>query len=136
MQRKKKKKVILPTLITENSTKRFVFVSDSKTWQEAQIYCRRYYTDLVIIRNQTENTQLTAMMMQPYTSAWIGLFRDVWKWSDATNVSTSSITWLTNQLDMVTLQRPCGVSDSGGMISYQLCSNVLPFLCMHRKSDH
>ncbi|XP_077091501.1 putative C-type lectin domain family 20 member A [Siphateles boraxobius] len=115
----------------ENSTKRFVFVSDTKTWQGAQIFCRRYYTDLVIIRNQTENDHLT-VMMQPYTSAWIGLLRDVWKWSDATTVSVSSITWLTKQPDMVTLQRPCGVSDPGGMINYQLCSNILPFLCMHR----
>ncbi|KAG1936451.1 hypothetical protein F2P79_018505 [Pimephales promelas] len=112
----------------ENGTNRFVFVRDDKTWKEAQIYCRQYYTDLVIIRNQTENNQLT--VMSPYTSAWIGLFRDTWKWSDATNVSNSSVTWLTNP-DMITLQRPCGVSDTG-MISYEVCTKVFPFLCTHR----
>ncbi|ROL52170.1 Macrophage mannose receptor 1 [Anabarilius grahami] len=116
----------------ENGTNRFVFISYTKTWKEAQSYCRHYYTDLVIIRNQTENNQLT-MMMQPHASAWIGLFRDVWKWSDATNVSTSSLSWMTGQPDMIRLQRPCGVSDSSGLISDQLCSNVLPFLCMDRR---
>lgn len=72
-------------------------------------------------------------MMQPYTNAWIGLFRDVWKWSEATNVSTSFITWLTGQPNMVGLQRPCGVSDPSGLIRDQPCSNVLPFLCTARR---
>uniref|UniRef100_A0A671QU57 C-type lectin domain-containing protein n=1 Tax=Sinocyclocheilus anshuiensis TaxID=1608454 RepID=A0A671QU57_9TELE len=113
----------------ENGVNRFVFISNIKTWKDAQSYCRQYYTDLVIIQNQTENNQLT-VLMKPYISAWIGLFRDVWKWSDETNVSTSSFTRLPLQSG---LHSPCGVSDPGGIISYQVCSNVLPFLCMHRK---
>ncbi|XP_039546266.1 C-type lectin domain family 10 member A-like isoform X3 [Pimephales promelas] len=116
----------------ENGTNRFVFINLARTWKEAQIYCRRYYTDLVIIRNQTENNQLT-VMMQGYVGAWIGLFRDGWKWSDGTNVSTSFITWRKGQPDMVGLRRPCGVSDPSGLISDQLCSDVLPFLCMFRR---
>uniref|UniRef100_A0A8C2GW73 C-type lectin domain-containing protein n=1 Tax=Cyprinus carpio TaxID=7962 RepID=A0A8C2GW73_CYPCA len=105
---------------------RYILVS--KTWKDAQSYCRQYYTDLVIIQNQTEQNQLS--VMKPYTSAWIGLFRNVWKWSDETNVSSSSFTRLPLQSG---LQSPCGVSDPGGIISYQVCSNVLPFVCMQRK---
>ncbi|XP_048012769.1 macrophage mannose receptor 1-like [Megalobrama amblycephala] len=119
----------------ENRTNRFVFVNESKTWQEAQSYCRHNYTDLAIISNQSEEDQITEMMTSHGLSAWLGLFRDTWKWSDATNVSTSSLTWLTAQPDVVTLKSPCGVSDPAGMIHYQLCSNDLPFLCMQRKSD-
>ncbi|XP_048013313.1 macrophage mannose receptor 1-like [Megalobrama amblycephala] len=115
----------------ENRTNRFVFVSDAKTWQEAQSYCRHYYTDMAIISSQSEEDQITEMM-KSHPSAWLGLFRDKWKWSDATNVSTSSLTWLTAQPDVVTLENPCGVSDPDGMIHYQLCSNDLPFLCMQR----
>ncbi len=115
--------------VTENGVNRFVFISNSKTWKDAQSYCRQYYTDLVIIQNQTENNQLR-VLINPYTNAWIGLFRDVWKWSDETNVSTSSFTRLPLQS---WLHSPCGVSDPGGIMSYQVCSNVLPFLCMHRK---
>ncbi|XP_016417726.1 uncharacterized protein LOC107747647 [Sinocyclocheilus rhinocerous] len=112
----------------ENGANRFVFISNTKTWKAAQSYCRQYYTDLVIIQNQTEKNQLN-VLMSPYASAWIGLFRDVWKWSDATNVSSVSFTRLHLQSG---LHSPCGVSDPGGIISYRDCSNVLPFLCMHR----
>uniref|UniRef100_A0A9J7ZUL0 C-type lectin domain-containing protein n=1 Tax=Cyprinus carpio carpio TaxID=630221 RepID=A0A9J7ZUL0_CYPCA len=111
----------------ENGVNRFVFISISMTWKDAQSYCRQYYTDLVIIQNQTEQNQLS--VMKPYTSAWIGLFRNVWKWSDETYVSTSSFTRLPLQSG---LQSPCGVSDPGGIISYQVCSNILPFVCMQR----
>uniref|UniRef100_A0A673KCV6 C-type lectin domain-containing protein n=1 Tax=Sinocyclocheilus rhinocerous TaxID=307959 RepID=A0A673KCV6_9TELE len=106
--------------VTVNGVNRFVFISNIKTWKDAQSYCRQYYTDLVIIQNQTENNQLS-VLMKPYANAWIGLFRDVWKWSDETNVSTSSFTRLPLQSG---LHSPCGVSDPGGIISYQVCSNV------------
>ncbi|XP_051747005.1 macrophage mannose receptor 1 [Ctenopharyngodon idella] len=115
---------------SENRTNRFVFISNAKTWKEAQSYCRHHYTDLAIVWSQSENDQLVELK-KPYSFAWIGLFRDVWKWSDATNVSTSSLTWLTAQPDVM-LQSPCGVSDPAGMIHYQVCSDVLPFLCMQR----
>ncbi|XP_050963643.1 macrophage mannose receptor 1 isoform X1 [Labeo rohita] len=115
----------------ENGTNKFVFINNSKNWLEAQHYCRQYYTDLVIIQNQTELNEMT-VIMKPYTSAWIGAFRDVWKWSDATNVSTSSFTRLPLQSG---LSSPCGVSDSVGIINYQDCTTVLPFLCMHHKTE-
>ncbi|XP_067284266.1 putative C-type lectin domain family 20 member A isoform X2 [Pseudorasbora parva] len=117
----------------EKGTNRFVFINFAITWKEAQNYCRYYYTDLAIIRNQTENNQVTGIMQG--ANAWIGLFRDAWKWSDATIVSPSFITWMTGQPDMVKLQRPCGVSDPSGLISDQLCSNVLPFLCSERRTN-
>ncbi|RXN30216.1 C-type mannose receptor 2-like protein [Labeo rohita] len=124
---------------SENGTNRFVFISNTRTWKEAQHYCRQYYTDLAVIRNPTENNELN-VLMKPYTQAWIGLFRDVWKWSlsplPSLPVSTSFITWMTGQPDMLGLQRPCGVSDPTGLISDQLCSNVLPFLCTFRRKFH
>uniref|UniRef100_A0A673GCU2 C-type lectin domain-containing protein n=1 Tax=Sinocyclocheilus rhinocerous TaxID=307959 RepID=A0A673GCU2_9TELE len=86
-----------------NGANRFVFISNTKTWKAAQSYCRQYYTDLVIIQNQTEKNQLN-VLMSPYASAWIGLFRDVWKWSDATNVSSVSFTRLHLQSG---LHSPC-----------------------------
>ncbi|XP_017210904.1 C-type mannose receptor 2 isoform X2 [Danio rerio] len=115
----------------ENGTDRFVFISDAKTWPDAQSYCRQHYTDLAVIQNKLENS-LVRSQMKPYSSAWIGLFRDTWKWSDGTNVSTSSFAWPGKQPKMNTLQIPCGVSDSGGLTSYQICSSALPFLCILR----
>ncbi|TRY85194.1 hypothetical protein DNTS_018414, partial [Danionella cerebrum] len=120
--------------LNENGAKRYVFVSKSLSWKDARSYCKQFYTDLVSIHSQSENDEI--LNMAPSAQAWIGLFRDTWKWSDGTNVSTSSFTWMTEQPEMTQLQRPCGVSDSGGMIRYQDCSSVLPFLCMQLPLQH
>ncbi|TRY59049.1 hypothetical protein DNTS_006178 [Danionella cerebrum] len=114
--------------LTENGAESYVFVSKSLSWKDARSYCKQFYTDLVSIHSQSENDEILKVITS--AQAWIGLFRDSWKWSDGTNVSTSSFTWMTEQPEMTQLQRPCGVSDSGGMIRYQDCSSVLPFLCM------
>nr|XP_055046324.1 L-selectin-like [Misgurnus anguillicaudatus] len=44
----------------------------------AQSYCRQHYTDLATIRNETENDELG--LMTEIIPAWIGLYRDSWKW--------------------------------------------------------
>ncbi|KAG5261359.1 hypothetical protein AALO_G00303110 [Alosa alosa] len=59
-----------------NSTHPYVLVTEEKNWADAQRYCREKHTDLASVRNQTKNNQ---------TSAWIGLFRDGWEWSDGSN---------------------------------------------------
>ncbi|XP_029289102.1 macrophage mannose receptor 1-like [Cottoperca gobio] len=58
----------------------FIFVNQSKTWTEAQSYCREHFTDLASVRNQAENDQIKKMTQNQPT--WIGLYRDAWKWSD------------------------------------------------------
>ncbi|KAK2894318.1 hypothetical protein Q8A73_016802 [Channa argus] len=57
----------------------FVLVKDLKTWTEAQLYCRDNYTDLASVRNQVENDEMKMLLTQ---KAWIGLYRNSWKWSD------------------------------------------------------
>ncbi|KAL7838774.1 hypothetical protein AOLI_G00271780 [Acnodon oligacanthus] len=52
------------------------------SWHEAQRFCRKQYTDLVSVRNDTENSKVSA-----HGNAWIGLFRDSWTWSDQSNSS-------------------------------------------------
>ncbi|ROL28506.1 Neurocan core protein [Anabarilius grahami] len=66
------------------------------SWNKAQSYCRENYEDLFTVKNNDENQQLT-MMAQNYTCAWIGLFRDSWKWSDQT--TTSPLRWAAGQPD-------------------------------------
>uniref|UniRef100_A0A8C9WJS2 C-type lectin domain-containing protein n=1 Tax=Scleropages formosus TaxID=113540 RepID=A0A8C9WJS2_SCLFO len=58
----------------------------NRTWMEAQRYCRENYTDLVSVRNQTEN-DLIHNMTRNGTWVWIGLYRDYWQWSDQRNSS-------------------------------------------------
>ena len=55
-------------------------------WTEAQSYCREHHTDLASVRNMTEN-QKVADLVPARQSAWIGLFRDSWKWSDGSDSS-------------------------------------------------
>uniref|UniRef100_A0A8D0A1P2 C-type lectin domain-containing protein n=1 Tax=Sander lucioperca TaxID=283035 RepID=A0A8D0A1P2_SANLU len=75
----------------------FVFINTSMTWTEAQSYCRAHYTDLVSVRNMAENQKVQEVAGGKWTWAWIGLFRDTWKWSDG---STSSFSfWKNGQPD-------------------------------------
>ncbi len=78
------------------------------------------------------NQQLT-MMIQEYTGlvdhcAWIGLFRDSWKWSDQTNTS-SSLRWAETQPDNLFGQDSCAALDYEGQIADESCSGLYYFLC-------
>lgn len=118
---------------TVNGTNKFVFVSNAVTWKEAQSYCRQHYTDLAVIRSATENNQLSAITIN---NAWIGLFRDVWKWSYSTNVSVAVLTWMSGQPDMTGTIRPCAVVYPSGVIDDQPCSTLSSFICMDHCKFH
>ncbi|KAK7886646.1 hypothetical protein WMY93_026267 [Mugilogobius chulae] len=60
-----------------------IFVSHTKTWRDAQKYCRDLLTDLVSIQSPKENAIVSNMSQ----NVWIGLFKDPWKWSDGRNSS-------------------------------------------------
>ncbi|KAI7789411.1 putative L-selectin-like [Triplophysa rosa] len=100
-------------------------------WHNARYYCIEHHTDLAFIRTQAENDQLL-QMMQGFDTAWIGLFRSSWKWSDRTTINMSRITWKTGQPNITGINRPCGAADPDGLIDDQLCSDALPFICLTR----
>ncbi|XP_039624752.1 macrophage mannose receptor 1-like [Polypterus senegalus] len=63
-------------------TTTYLFISDLKSWYDAQRHCRSHYTDLVTVENQTVNDQLLQISGQ--RKGWIG-FRhgnDTWQWSN------------------------------------------------------
>ncbi|XP_056605104.1 putative C-type lectin domain family 20 member A isoform X2 [Triplophysa dalaica] len=113
----------------ETGASRFVFITSPKTWRKAQSYCRQHHTDLATIRSQSENDQLQ-QMMQGVSKAWIGLFRDSWKWSNGANVNMSAINWMTGQPNLGGLNiRPCAAKYPNGFIDDRVCSDALPFIC-------
>uniref|UniRef100_A0A673IBZ2 C-type lectin domain-containing protein n=1 Tax=Sinocyclocheilus rhinocerous TaxID=307959 RepID=A0A673IBZ2_9TELE len=66
------------------SSREYHFVNESKTWTEAQRYCRQNYTDLATIDNMEEMNRLINTVNGTYNdSAWIGEYDDVnsWRWS-------------------------------------------------------
>ncbi|XP_066512649.1 macrophage mannose receptor 1-like [Hoplias malabaricus] len=63
-------------------TFRYSLVLKNLTWYEAQSHCRELYTDLVSIRDQTQNEEVKKEGRYSSGSFWIGLLRDDWEWSD------------------------------------------------------
>ena len=68
----------------KNASQSYVLVEQRKSFTEAQSYCRQFYTDLVSVRNETENQQVVKVLAGG--STWIGLYRSK-VWSDGSNSS-------------------------------------------------
>ena len=64
----------------------FVVSDSTMSWTDAQSYCRNNHTDLASVRNLEENQQLLDAL-SGIELAWIGLYRDSWKWLDGSNSS-------------------------------------------------
>ncbi|MEQ2227257.1 hypothetical protein ILYODFUR_035910, partial [Ilyodon furcidens] len=62
----------------------FVLISLSMNWPKAQNYCREHHTDLVTIRDPSEN-QKVKELVPAGKSVWIGLHKRFWKWVDGSN---------------------------------------------------
>ncbi len=103
-------------------------------WREAQLYCRTLYTDLATIADDTENTALTTIISANNgQDAWIGLSKNLWLWSDQTNVSWSSVTWESGQPDNMNGNEECASAGTEGQMADVTCSNLLPFYCKTRE---
>ncbi|XP_059367597.1 macrophage mannose receptor 1-like [Carassius carassius] len=110
-----------------NANTSYVFVSQYKTWTEAQSYCREHHTDLVSIRNEMENYRVQSLIPH-FTNVWIGLYRTR-SWSDQSNSSFSN--WRTGQPDNAGNDEYCtavSFSDSGSWTD-ENCNTALPFIC-------
>nr|XP_046194188.1 macrophage mannose receptor 1-like [Oncorhynchus gorbuscha] len=66
-----------------NLIKKYIVVTEEKTWSEAQRYCQNNHTDLASVRDVTENNTIHQAILQAMKEevVWIGLYRD-WRWSD------------------------------------------------------
>ncbi|KAG9259975.1 C-type mannose receptor 2-like, partial [Astyanax mexicanus] len=74
---------------------KYVYYSAGKTWKEAQDYCRQKHTDLACPSDDPQNSIIQNKILTQWT--WIGFYRDGWKWSD--NTSVTSIKWSLFQPD-------------------------------------
>uniref|UniRef100_A0A3B4AN38 C-type lectin domain-containing protein n=1 Tax=Periophthalmus magnuspinnatus TaxID=409849 RepID=A0A3B4AN38_9GOBI len=75
--------VLNPVIVfTDLNGKSFFVITTGQTWADAQLYCRQTYTDLALIESEAENNEVSALISQSCSYAWIGHHEDPWRWSD------------------------------------------------------
>ncbi len=115
-----------------NASTSYVFVNQYRNWTDAQSYCREYHTDLISVRNETENQKIQYLLNNDYNyyyyNVWIGLYRSR-SWSDQSNSSFSN--WRTGQPDNAGNREYCtavSFRDSGSWTD-ENCNTALSFMC-------
>ncbi|XP_063755835.1 macrophage mannose receptor 1-like [Eleginops maclovinus] len=69
--------------VSTHVIKEYHYVSELKTWADAQSYCRENFNDLATINNQEENDKLMSVSQSTGRYVWIGLYDnfEAWKWA-------------------------------------------------------
>ncbi|MFT7814759.1 C-type mannose receptor 2-like [Arapaima gigas] len=106
----------------------YYFVNEAKSWDDAQDFCRKKYTDLATVQTQQEQDQLLkAAKGLYYGSAWIGLQRTPpnWKWSNGQEVTY-------HEWDRY---RFCALSNQNGTWVDKICDYQYPSVCYSEMSN-
>ncbi|KAJ7997562.1 hypothetical protein DPEC_G00230290 [Dallia pectoralis] len=134
-----------------NATQTFVIITNNMTWNQAQSYCRENYTDLAVVRNQTENQVIQNLLPRlriarsvivnisvivsqgnyNFYPVWIGLYRDG-SWSDGSNSSLNINAGYNEEPGVIGLNESC-VTVQTSQYFYESfgrnCNITLPFVC-------
>lgn len=105
----------------------FVFVNKTMIWSSAQRFCRKHYTDLATVRNDTENQKIRSFSNDFW--AWIGLFRSPnLHWSDGSSILFSTWDSVSNPIRST---RICGTTSfqRSGRWRFRACKKRLQFVC-------
>uniref|UniRef100_A0A671QEI9 C-type lectin domain-containing protein n=1 Tax=Sinocyclocheilus anshuiensis TaxID=1608454 RepID=A0A671QEI9_9TELE len=129
--------VAINATCTGNSSQKYVWIYEHRTWTGAQSYCREKYTDLASVRNETKHQQILNVT---HYHVWIGLHRNR-LWSDQSN---SSFTYWLPWTQGIAAQPDNGISVPGqrgsqhciavalqyfGQWTDESCFASLPFFC-------
>ncbi|XP_033987628.1 uncharacterized protein LOC117483405 [Trematomus bernacchii] len=107
----------------------FVPIDSKMNWTEAQSYCRKHHTDLASVRNLAENQQIVELLSGWQSTAWIGLYRDSWKWSDGSNSFFKY--WADNEPNLYIVLNVCVAADFDNFGKWEDldCGMEKPFIC-------
>ncbi|KAK7884649.1 hypothetical protein WMY93_027772 [Mugilogobius chulae] len=122
-------RLIAPCLCYKDlsGVKQFFLVNDTwRTWPNCQSVCRQQYHDLAMIQSETEN-QAATTALSGQNAAWIGLYRNIWAWSDGS--SNNYIKWITGAPSNSQNNEHCVNMDYKGVMNDSPCSNTMGFLC-------
>lgn len=113
----------------------FYYVNETKTWQEAQSYCRANYIDLATVDSMEQITSLneSVKMVDPgyIGAAWIGLKRS-WAWSTGDSLNTSFASWGPYQPNERNTETACLWFQLNGWSDY-FCTKKFYFFCYDGK---
>ncbi|XP_061566507.1 macrophage mannose receptor 1-like [Cololabis saira] len=117
------------TDLPNDSTERYIFINEEKTWHRARDYCAQHHTHLATVRSETESNVIRQVVPQD-TMTFIGMYRFTWKWwSDGTEHIFNH--WKPNHPLAAT--GDCGVTMIDASRSGQLvedhCVATNPFMC-------
>ena len=105
----------------------YVHVANARTWIAARDHCRQFYTDLASVRNDAEYQIIREVAGDQ--QVWVGLFRDIWVWSDQT--LSSFRYWKTSKAVYTPSDGNCGalMKSVSGRWGERLRAEKHPFLC-------
>ncbi|MGH0154205.1 UNVERIFIED_CONTAM: hypothetical protein FKN15_026524 [Acipenser sinensis] len=111
---------------TSNITERYTLIEEMKNWTEAQQYCREHHTDLISIKNASENEDLVKKAQGK--TFWIGLFNEPWKWSHQGDNYTFH-NWFNGEPDNWGGNENCVRMLKSGTWRECGCNSQYPFFC-------
>ncbi|XP_040899670.1 macrophage mannose receptor 1-like [Toxotes jaculatrix] len=115
---------------SNQSQKIYTYVSTIASWKYAQDYCREHHTDLAMIENMAENTEV--FNVKPSDSrVSIGLYRTSWTWSDKSNSTFRN--WISNGLNNYAGSQHCATENNLHEWGDESCSAKRSFVC-HKAS--
>eukprot|EP00484_Ammonia_sp_Unknown_P021665 CAMPEP_0197025522 /NCGR_PEP_ID=MMETSP1384-20130603/5827_1 /TAXON_ID=29189 /ORGANISM="Ammonia sp." /LENGTH=373 /DNA_ID=CAMNT_0042454059 /DNA_START=123 /DNA_END=1244 /DNA_ORIENTATION=+ len=117
--------------------KKYVFVSDMKTFSEAETYCQSNYMEgnLVSIHSEAENAVVQGLcenLGQLQAACWLGMDNPTWtglyEWYDGTDIDYTN--WYVGEPDGGSAQ-PCVVYRVAWHTVGYCETNALPFVCQY-----
>ncbi|XP_071382599.1 secretory phospholipase A2 receptor-like [Centroberyx affinis] len=115
----------LPSICFTGKTQvKYVRNEQRMKWKDARTSCREKHTDLASVRHHTDYVEVKRIANGD--DVWIGLFRDMWEWSDQSDSSLRK--WMSRN---DTTNGPCAglLSYSTGYYEARDCKESLPFIC-------
>ncbi|XP_063750026.1 C-type mannose receptor 2-like [Eleginops maclovinus] len=104
-------------------------MNENKEWEEAQAYCREYFTDLVTIGSHDEMKTLITLTNNMTGEIWIGLKKTgmlTWSWSiGEKNGLAEYSNWAASPVS----SQHCGSMRGDGKWISGLCTTTRPFVC-------
>uniref|UniRef100_A0A3Q3BG71 C-type lectin domain-containing protein n=1 Tax=Kryptolebias marmoratus TaxID=37003 RepID=A0A3Q3BG71_KRYMA len=105
----------------------YIISNEKLVWIKARDFCRTHYTDLVSLRNDAEYQAVQEVTNGQ--AVYVGLFRDLWVWSDLNNSSLRY--WWENQQVYIDNFENCVamLKTKSGRWGDRKCTEAHPFLC-------